>query len=235
MRRKIRNNRATTLGVGVILVCIGVFIWVRSTHEKMYTAADFNIETMHSAVDYNNNGVDDYTDILKGAKKDAKNHPTYDGTYQAGGFPPDDVGVCSDVVWRALKNAGYNLREMVDLDIRIRPQAYPKIDVRDKNIDFRRVVNLRVFFDTYAISLTLDPTAIEEWQPGDIVIFGADKHIGIISDRRNENGLAYVIHNSGQPNREEDFLLESEITGHYRFDASLIDPSILIPWDNTIR
>lgn len=231
MRRKSKKNPIVRIGAGILLVGVCVFMWGKSSHKNGYTAADFNIKTIHSEVDYNGNGVDDYTDILKGAKKDAKNHPTYDGTYQAGGFPPDNIGVCSDVVWRALKNAGYNLREMVDLDVRARPQAYSKIDNRDKNIDFRRVVNLRVFFDTYAIPLTLDPTDIEEWQPGDIVIFEEDKHIGIISDKRNENGLAYVIHNSGQPNREEDVLLEREVTGHYRFDASQVDPTVLVPWD----
>ncbi len=199
--------------------------------KKFYTAEDFNIETVHSAVDYNKNGVDDYTDILFGARADAQNHPTYDGTYYEGGYPPDEIGVCTDVVWRAFKNAGYSLRDMVNKDIIARPEAYPKIKKRDNNIDFRRVRNLRIFFDKYAISLTLDTTEIAEWQPGDIVIFGNDKHIGIVSDKRNKAGQPYVIHNGGQPNREEDYLGRSIVTGHYRFDASQIEETSLIKWN----
>ena len=121
------------------------------------------------------------------------------------------------------------MRDMVDADIRLRPEAYTKITIPDSNIDFRRVVNLRVFFEEYAQSLTLDPEDVVEWQPGDIVIFRDDKHIGIISDRRNADGVPYVIHNGGQENREEDYLKCSEITGHYRFDASLIDSDMLLP------
>ena len=117
--------------------------------EKTYSAEYFAIETVLSTVDYNNNGTDDYTDIMLGARKDAKNHPKYDGSYYNGGYPPDDIGVCTDVVWRAFKNAGYSLRDMVDRDIQLRPEAYKKITKRDSNIDFRRVVNLRVYFETY--------------------------------------------------------------------------------------
>ena len=54
------------------------------------------------------------------------------------------------------------------------------------NIDFRRVGNLYVFFHKYAESLTLDISKIEEWQPGDIVVFGSMKHIGIISDKKKQ-------------------------------------------------
>ena len=46
------------------------------------------------------------------------------------------------------------------------------------------------------------------------------KHIGIISDKRNSKGIPYLLHNGGQPLREEDILeLYSKynpISGHYR-------------------
>lgn len=194
-----------------------------------YTADDFGIETVVSSVDFNKNGVDDYTDILLGARADAENHPTYDGAYQENGYPPDNIGVCTDVVWRAFRNAGYSLRDMVDADIAARPGEYPDVEQPDSNIDFRRVKNLRVFFEKYAVSLTTDISDIGAWQPGDIVIFGADEHIGILSDRRNRSGQPYVIHNYGQPEREEDYLSRGNVTGHYRFDAALIDPALCIP------
>ena len=200
--------------------------------KKYYTARDFGIETVKSSVDFNKNGVDDYTDILLGARKDAQNHPKYDGKYIDGGYPPDDIGVCTDVVWRAFKNAGYSLKDMVDRDIENRREAYSRIDKPDTNIDFRRVKNLNIFFKEYAISLTTDITQIAEWQPGDIVIFNNQAHIGIVSDKRNRDGMPYIIHNGGQPNREEDYLTRSTVVAHYRFDASKIDSGVLAAWDN---
>ena len=111
------------------------------------------------------------------------------------------------------------------------PDEYPAADPRDKNIDFRRVRNLRVFFEKYAQKLTLDTDKIEEWQPGDIIIFSNDKHIGIVSDKRTKDGKTYIIHNGGQPMREENYLKRGVVTGHYRFDASKIDESVLIGWE----
>lgn len=83
-----------------------------------------------------------------------------------GGYPPDNEGVCSDVIWRAFKNAGYNLKEMIDEDIKNNLDEYPRVNGEpDTNIDFRRVPNLQVFFEKYATKLTKDINIIEEWQP----------------------------------------------------------------------
>ena len=198
--------------------------------QKYYLAKDFGIETIKSEVDFNKNGTDDYTDILLGARKDAENHPVYNGKYYDEGYPPDNIGVCTDVIWRAFKNAGYSLRDMIDNDIKRRPEEYKNIKTRDKNIDFRRVVNLEIFFDEYALTLTSDISEIEEWQPGDIVIFNNGKHIGIVSDKRNANGEPYIIHNGGQPNREEDYLKRGNVYKHYRFDTSRLPNEISVKW-----
>lgn len=109
---------------------------------------------------------------------------------------------------------------MVDEDIKNNTSKYPRVNgTPDPNIDFRRVPNLKVYFERNQLSLTTDLSKIEEWQPGDIVIFGTS-HIGIISDKRNKNGIPYLIHNAGQPLREEDALelnnIYEPITGHYR-------------------
>jgi len=220
----------TFVAVIILITVLLILDFFNLLPRKIYTASDFGIDAVLSSIDYNGNGTDDYTDILLGARADAKNHPTYDGKYFEGGYPPDDIGVCTDVVWRAFKNAGYSLRDMVDHDIKSRPKAYPKVETPNKDIDFRRVRNLRIFFEEYAVSLTLDIEDIAQWQPGDIVIFGNDKHIGIVSDKRNKSGQPYIIHNGGQPNREEDYIKRATITGHYRFDASKIDESVLIKW-----
>ena len=200
------------------LVSISYILW--QEYKKSYTARDFGIETILSKTDYDGDGIDDYTDILQGAKQEAKNRPTYKSAYYAGGYPPDNEGVCTDVIWRALKNAGYMLKNMVDEDIANNIEAYPGVaGAPDPNIDFRRVPNLKVYFDRNQISLTTDLTQIDKWQPGDIVIFGTS-HIGIISDKRNEKGIPYLLHNGGQPIREEDILeaynQHEPISGHYR-------------------
>lgn len=230
-----RRKRVVCLVVAAVAVCAAAGLLVLEHLHllpiRTYDAAHFGIDTVHSAADGNRNGTDDYTDILLGARADAERHPTYDGTYYLGGYPPDDVGVCTDVVWRAFKQAGYSLRDMVDRDIRRRPQAYPKVKQPDSNIDFRRVSNLYVFLEEHALSLTRDVEAIAEWQPGDIVIFDDDRHIGIISDRRAADGKPYVIHNAGQPAREEPYLDAARVTGHYRFDATRVDGAVLAHWE----
>ena len=220
--------------LAIVFVSIGLIVANRYNviPKKWYSAEDFGITEIKSSVDFNKNGIDDYSDMVLGARKDAENHPKYDSRYFDGGFPPDNIGVCTDVVWRAFKNAGYNLREMVDLDIQLRSEAYPAVENRDKNIDFRRVRNLLVFFREYAIELTVDVEQIGEWQPGDIVIFKGVEHIGIVSDRRSKDGQPYIIHNGGQPNREEDYLDWGDPTAHFRFDASLVDEALLIPWED---
>lgn len=190
--------------------------------QKIYYAEDFGITTLKSEIDFDNDGIDDYTDIMLGARKDAENRPTYKSAYYSGGYPPDTEGVCTDVVWRAFKNAGYNLKDLIDEDIKNNVLEYPRVEGKpDPNIDFRRVPNLISFFTRNATSLTTDLSEIAEWQPGDIVTFEKN-HIGIISDKRNKNGIPYLIHNGGQKNREEDILeiysLYSEISGHFRWN-----------------
>ena len=220
-------KRTVRLFAALLLVCL-----LFASCRDYYTAEFFGIETVKSSVDYNKNGKDDYTDFVLGARRDAKNKPTYDDRYFENGYPPDNIGVCADVIWRAFKEAGYSLRDMVDRDIANDLRSYSSIVTPDTNIDFRRVRNLKVFFAKHAISLTVDIDAIEEWQPGDIVIFGNNTHIGIVSDRRNADGRPYIIHNSGQENREEDYLGKEKVTSHYRFDASRVNESVLCPWQD---
>lgn len=191
-----------------------------SYNKEAYYARDFDIEVLLSSTDFDNDGIDDYTDILQGAKIEAENKPKYKSVYYAGGYPPENEGVCTDVIWRALKNAGYILKDMVDEDIKNNVDKYPRVNGKpDSNIDFRRVPNLKVYFERNQITLTKDLNKIEEWQAGDIVVFG-ESHVGIISDKRNAKGIPYLIHNGGQPLREEDILeiynQYEPITGHYR-------------------
>lgn len=204
----------------IIIASIITVYFIFQTNKRTYTDNDFNIETIISSTDYDNDGIDDYSDILQGAKIEAEKKTKYKSAYYAGGYPPDTEGVCTDMVWRALKNAGYLLKDMVDEDIKNNVDEYPRVNGKpDPNIDFRRVPNLKVYFERNQISLTTDLSKIEEWQQGDIVVFG-NSHIGIISDKRNKNGIPYLLHNAGQLLREEDVLeiynKYNPITGHYR-------------------
>ena len=213
----------TFLVIVIVFITLTILITgllIYQKNKNVYYANDFDIETVISKTDYDNDGIDDYTDILQGAKIEAENKPTYKSAYYSGGYPPDNEGVCTDVIWRALKNAGYLLKDMVDEDIKNNVDKYPRVDGKpDSNIDFRRVPNLKVYFERNQINLTTDLSKIEEWQPGDIVVFGS-RHIGIISDKRNKKGIPYLLHNGGQPLREEDILevynKYKPITGHYR-------------------
>ncbi len=221
--------------IGTLLIALFAAAWYWNLiPRKTYTAAHFGIEPLLSAVDFDGDGIDDYTDLMEGARKDAQNRPRYNGAYYDGGYPPEEIGVCTDVIWRAFREAGYSFKEMIDADIAARPDAYPRAQQPDPNIDFRRVPNLRVFLEEYAESLTLDTAAIEEWQAGDIIIFGADKHIGIVSDRRNKNGRPYIIHNGGQPAREEDYLARGKVSGHYRFRGEALPDALKIPFEQVL-
>lgn len=160
--------------------------------------------------------------LILGARKDAIAMPAYISAYYAGGYPPDNEGTCTDLVWRAFKEAGVLLKDLVDEDIKNNRSNYSFIQYRDPNIDFRRVQNLTVFFKNNAEVLTTNIYDTSEWKAGDIVVFGNDEHIGIVSDIRNDNDIPYLIHNNDQPVREEDRLeygyYTMGVTGHYRFD-----------------
>lgn len=182
-----------------------------------YGDEDFAVEFQESLVDYDNDGVDDYTDILNGAKEFVAMKPKYKSNYYAGGYPDDGYYVCTDLIWYALEEAGYNFKEMLDEDIQENQSDYD-IDIIDSNIDFRRVRNIRVFLEKYTESLTLDANDYTNWQGGDIVVY--EDHIGIVSDKRNSEGISYIIHHDGHHNYEEDGLTRKKIVGHYRFNLN---------------
>ncbi|MDE5630709.1 MAG: DUF1287 domain-containing protein, partial [Bacilli bacterium] len=181
-----------------------------------YDSSHFNIYTYQSSIDKDNDTIDDQTDILKSAREYIESKPKYKSKYYSNGYPDDEYGVCTDVVAFALLNAGYDIRELLNEDVKNNKDKYD-IETRDKNIDFRRVRNLNIYLDNNAISLTTDIKKIEEWQGGDIVVF--EKHIGIISDYRNKRGVPFIIHHANpyQIYYEEDILeLRNDIIGHYR-------------------
>lgn len=202
----------------VICILIVVYILYRNNYikHKKYTNDYFNIETYKSKIDKDKDGIDDETDILNNTREYISTKPKYKSKYYGTGYPNDEYGVCTDVVAIALKNAGYDLMELVNIDIKNSKENYD-IEEIDKNIDFRRVKNLKIYFKNNTINLTTDIKNIKEWQGGDIIIF--KNHIGIVSDKRNKKGIPFIIHNQSpyQSDYEQDILeYRKDIVGHYR-------------------
>lgn len=205
----------TLIFIAFILVVYALYHFNIIPHKK-YSNEDFKIQRYISQTDKDSDGIDDQTDILDGVRSYIATHPKYKSKYYETGYPDDGYGVCTDVVAFALQNAGYDLMELVNEDILNHRERY-NIETVNKNIDFRRVQNLKVYFANNSISLTTDISDIEQWQGGDIVVF--QKHIGIVSDKRNKKGLSFVIHHAYpyQRHYEEDILENrNDIIGHYR-------------------
>lgn len=178
-----------------------------------------------SKVDKNQNGIADPIDIVNSARKEAQMETVYKDAYYAGGYPPEGEGVCTDVIWRGFKGIDISIKDLMDKDIKENISQYKRINGKpDPNIDFRRVVNQDVFLKKNCISLTTelkedDINNLKEWQPGDIVVFFEGyEHIAIISDKKDADGIPYVIHNS-HPSASEVRLswFNNPIHGHYRW------------------
>lgn len=192
-----------------------------------YLGTKCEVIQLVSSQDQNQNSIPDSIDIVNGARREVEIGTVYDASYFQEGYPPEGRGACTDVIWRAFNMAGYDLKKMVDEDIKNNPGAYGATGYApDPSIDFRRVSNLQVFFKRYGEELTTeivpgDADSLTNWQPGDIVVFGLPlEHIGIISDQRGRDGVPLLIHNCGpQASEDNHYLLNwpSKITHHFRF------------------
>lgn len=150
----------------------------------------------------------------------------YDPAYRKLAYPngdiPIEVGVCTDVVIRAMRQAlNLDLQKLVHEDMKKHFGAYPKnwgLTRPDRNIDHRRVPNLQTYFKRRDWQLQLSGD-YASFKPGDIVTCIVPPHlphIMIISDKRSPDGRPLVIHNIGAGAQEEDVLAEFKLTGHYR-------------------
>lgn len=150
---------------------------------------------------------------------------SYDPAYRTLAYPGGDVplatGVCTDVVIRALRQQGLDLQETVHRDMRANFALYPKnwgLSRPDSNIDHRRVPNLMTWFKRQGWSLPVTQDA-SAYQTGDIVTWDLGRgltHIGILSDRRDADGVPLALHNIGRGTQEESILFAYRIIGHYR-------------------
>ncbi len=154
----------------------------------------------------------------------------YDPSYFKLDYPNGDVpagrGVCTDVVIRAYRKLGIDLQKELHEDIKANFDKYPSqkrwgLTKPDRNIDHRRVPNLMVFFKRHGIEKNISTDA-GDYQPGDIVCWdlgGGVTHIGIVVNKKSDNGARYlIVHNIGAGQVEEDCLFSYyKIIGHYQY------------------
>jgi uncharacterized protein YijF (DUF1287 family) len=183
--------------------------------------------------DRDGDGIPDPLDVLIGARKTVINADAY--TREAEGYialaypmgdVPRTIGVCTDVVVRAVRNAGIDLQKELHDDIRRARAAYPMVKGRgDPSIDQRRVGTLLPYFqrhwERHSVRLD-DPT--DPLRPGDVIFMdtfpdraGPD-HIGLLSDRLDAQGLPLVINNwtDGTVTAEMDLLTFVPVTHRFR-------------------
>ena len=164
--------------------------------------------------------------IVAAARTQVGKTTIYDPAYISLKYPGGDVpiarGVCTDVVIRALRDSlGMDLQKLLHEDMKGAFSQYPStwgLKKPDKNIDHRRVPNLRTYFERkgYSVGVSQKP---KDYLPGDIVtctVGGNLPHIMIVSDKMAIAGEFLVIHNIGSGVKEESRLFSFPITSHFR-------------------
>lgn len=150
----------------------------------------------------------------------------YDSSYTPLAYPngdvPQDRGVCTDVVIRALRQSSQmDLQKLIHEDMQSNFSSYPKLwglSKPDKNIDHRRVPNIQTYFSRQGYAMKVSPED-RDYLAGDIVtclLPGNLPHIMIVSDKKTASGRPLVIHNIGRGTQEEEMLFVYPTTGHYR-------------------
>ena len=174
--------------------------------------------------DLDADGLPDPLDLDLGAIKTTLNGARYNQDYFVLDYPGGDVdrelGACTDVIVRALRNAGLDLQREVHEDIARAPRRYPMVKRANDDIDHRRVKTLLPWFRAHWLELP-DDAALA---PGDVVFMdtiaarsGPD-HIGIVGDRVGGGGRLLVANNwtDGYTTAFMDLLEFVEVTHRFR-------------------
>ncbi len=193
-----------------------------------------NVSVARKIKDRDNDGIPDPLDVLIGAKKTVLNGDAYTEGYVDIKYPMGDVprtmGVCTDVIIRAVRNAGLDLQQALHEDIVKSPRSYPMVKGKgNPDIDQRRVATLLPYFKRHwsQRSARLDDPD-DPLRPGDVIFMdtfprrsGPD-HIGILSDRVDDQGLPLVINNwtNGTVTAEMDLLTFVPVLYRFRLPAS---------------
>jgi uncharacterized protein YijF (DUF1287 family) len=176
--------------------------------------------------------IPDLVDLVAGARKVALDAAPYGSPYRTLAFPGGDVprgeGVCTDVVVRALRNAGFDLQALLQADIARSPASYPMVKRRNPSIDHRRVRTLLPFFRRHWVARSTDArSTLGDWWPGDVVFLdtlprpGPD-HLGIVSDRLGPSGLPLIVNawTDGYRAGDMDLLAFVPVTHRFRLPGA---------------
>jgi len=186
------------------------------------------------AQDTDGDGIDDQLDTARGGRKAALNADPYKSAYVTlpypGGDIPRTMGVCTDVVVRAMRNAGIDLQKEVHEDIVRRSRVYPWVDRPDTSIDHRRVRNMIPLFEfrfearpVQPAPTDADPSGWADWKPGDIVFLdtfpdrAGIEHVGVVSDRSTPDRRPLIINNWTDGYHTQDMDLLSFVKPVKRF------------------
>ncbi len=218
---------------GTSMLAVGIHSFALRPGDRAELAPLLTAERTTAATaggDADRDGIPNALDILIGAKKTVLNADAYTEGYVTISFPlgdvPREMGVCTDVVIRAVRNAGIDLQKALHDDIKRAPKAYPMVRGRaNPHIDQRRVKTLLPYFVRHWEAHTPrfdDPD--DPLRPGDVIFMdtfpskaGPD-HIGILSDRVDDQGLLFVINNwtTGTVTAEMDLLTFVPVLHRFR-------------------
>lgn len=165
--------------------------------------------------------------LVEEARKQIGVTTSYDPSYVVLKYPAGDVaantGVCTDVIIRAMRGCGLDLQVAVHEDMKKSFASYPNnwgLKRPDKNIDHRRVPNLKCYFKRQSWAIAVPKGKLPtDLHAGDILTCTLPPslpHIMIVSDRKSAEGHPLIIHNVGAGAQEEDFITAFPIDGHYR-------------------
>jgi uncharacterized protein len=187
--------------------------------------------------DQDRDQIPDQIDLYLGLNKVRLNGATYRGGYERIKYPKGDIkrdhGVCTDVVIRMLRNAGWDLQAMVLKDMLRSPKSYglKKGAKPNKHVDHRRVRRLIVYFKRHFKSLSTQFDKMlhgqNRWLPGDIVFMdtfpnksGPD-HIGVVSDHLSDSNVPLILNNWTDGYHTKDMNLIGYIPITHRFRITL--------------
>ncbi len=164
--------------------------------------------------------------LVAAAIERTKSGVIYNGAYERIAYPMGDVnprfGVCTDVIIRAFRKIDIDFQQIIHEDMVGNFEEYPKLwglERPDRNIDHRRVPNIRAFLFRQGAALSVTSDA-KDYKAGDIVTWmlpGNKPHIGIVVKEKYNQEIPLIVHNVGLGPRKENFLFKYPITGHYRY------------------
>ena len=159
-----------------------------------------------------------HENLVKAAINRTHQNVTYDPSYYRLTYPGGDVpvnkGVCTDVVIRSYRQMGIDLQLEVHEDMTANFQKYPSnwgLTSTDRNIDHRRVPNLMTYFARQNAKKPITAKATD-YLAGDVVAWDLGNgitHIGIVVDKRSEQGAPFIVHNIGRGPQLEDILFNT--------------------------